>query len=102
MQHDRARQFMPFDALKGLQEALRIKEFEHESIQRGDLNEEKTQEICRAMKSLKKGDTACATYFSNGHYQNVTGIAKLETENQTITIGNTKINFSDLFDLKIK
>ena len=29
---DRAKQFAPFDALKGLQDALRVKEFEHESL----------------------------------------------------------------------
>ena len=34
---DRAKQFMPFDALKGLQEALREKEIEYE--QRKELTE---------------------------------------------------------------
>ncbi len=101
MQHDRARQFMPFDALKGLQEALRIKEFEHERLQKGDLSEEKTEEICKAMKTLKKGDFAFATYFKDGHYFTTSGVAKLEAEYQTIIIGDVKISFDDLFDLKI-
>ena len=32
---DRAKQFAPFDALKGLQEALKIKEYEHLEIYEG-------------------------------------------------------------------
>ena len=32
---------MPFDALKGLQKALRLKEYEHEKKYKGDLSEEK-------------------------------------------------------------
>ena len=38
---DRARQFAPFDALKGLQQALRLKEYEHDRIEKGDITEEK-------------------------------------------------------------
>ena len=42
---ERARQFAPFDALKGLSEALRIKEYEHDRILKGDLSEEKILEL---------------------------------------------------------
>ena len=38
----RAKQFAPFDALKGLQDALRVKEYEHESIIRGEISEDDT------------------------------------------------------------
>ena len=37
---ERAKQFAPFDALKGLQQALRLKEYEHERVEKGDLSEE--------------------------------------------------------------
>ena len=36
---DRARQFAPFDALKGLQQALRLKEYEHDKTMKGDISE---------------------------------------------------------------
>ena len=45
---DRARQFMPFDALKGLQEALREKEIEIES--RRELSEESLMELEEQLK----------------------------------------------------
>ena len=38
---DRAKQFMPFDALKGLQEALRSKEIEYE--EKKELSEEEQE-----------------------------------------------------------
>ena len=84
MQHDRARQFMPFDALKGLQEALRIKEFEHERVQKGDLSEEKTRKICSVLKIINKRDIVKATYFSDGHYFSVIGTPLVMAENQTM------------------
>ena len=38
----RAKQFAPFDPLKGLRDALRVKEYEHESIIRGEISEDDT------------------------------------------------------------
>ena len=51
---DRARQFMPFDALKGLQEALREKEREIES--RRELSEESLAELNEQLQRAKIGD----------------------------------------------
>lgn len=42
---DRAKQFAPFDALKGLQEALREKEEMHEKKENIELLEEAKEEI---------------------------------------------------------
>ena len=42
---DRAKQFAPFDALRGLREALAAKEREHEKQERGDVSEDVAAEI---------------------------------------------------------
>ena len=42
---NRAAQFAPFDALKGLQEALRVKEFEHDKIAKSELSEEQAKRL---------------------------------------------------------
>ena len=42
---ERAKQFLPFDALKGLQEALRKKERELENVERIELSEESLEEL---------------------------------------------------------
>ena len=51
---DRAKQFIPFDALKGLQEALREKEIEY--TQKIDLAEEEIEKISEKLQSLEIGD----------------------------------------------
>lgn len=39
-QAERAKQFAPFDAMKGLQEALRDREERHARVERHDISEE--------------------------------------------------------------
>ena len=40
---ERAKQFAPFDAMKGLQEALRDREERHSRVQRHDISEEQME-----------------------------------------------------------
>ncbi|MFA7642957.1 MAG: hypothetical protein WCY74_06740, partial [Sphaerochaetaceae bacterium] len=42
---NRAPQFAPFDALKGLHEALRLAEYEHERIVKGEISEEQADVV---------------------------------------------------------
>ncbi|MGN0798717.1 MAG: hypothetical protein ACI4L7_04080 [Christensenellales bacterium] len=41
---ERAKQFAPFDALKGLREALRVKEREHDELLKNKIKHEKIDE----------------------------------------------------------
>lgn len=96
---DRAKQFMPFDTLKGLHEALRMKEYEHDRIQKGDLSEEKIREISTVLLSIKKGQKGQVVYFEDGHYKNVSGKITLFYEMQQIKVDNIVINLDDVFDI---
>ena len=98
---DRAKQFAPFDALKGLGDALRIKEYENERVQKGEVSEEKAASISRTLLMLKKGDNAQVLYFYNGHYLTICGKVKLQIEKNLIEIDNKKIDLNDLFDIKV-
>ena len=51
---DRAKQFMPFDALKGLSEELRKKEIEYED--RRELSEETLEELSEEFNNIENGD----------------------------------------------
>ena len=64
---DRARQFMPFDALKGLQEALREKEIEIES--RRELSEESLMELDEQLKRIEIGDNVKIEYYRKQRYE---------------------------------
>ena len=57
----RAKQFAPFEALTGLRNALRIKEFQHESVVKGELSEDSAAEISAVMMDLNKGEKVTAT-----------------------------------------
>lgn len=99
--NDRARQFLPFDALKGLKEALLIKDYEHERLKRRDLSEEKMNEISNTLIALENNDNVKITYFNDGSYKELTGRAKLKVEENIIMIDKQKIDLDDLYDIVI-
>ena len=57
MRQERAKQFMPFDAMKGLQEALRDREERHTRVERHDISDEALAENNALLLRLEKGDT---------------------------------------------
>lgn len=97
---DRAKQFAPFDALKGLQDALRLKEYEHERIERGDLTEEQVEKISKTLREIEKNDMVEATFFEDGYYKTIQGKAKIDIVENTIKIGEKTIKFDDLKNIK--
>jgi len=98
----RAAQFAPFDALKGLQDALRIKEYEHDRIMQGEVSEEKAKEISDKLLSLKKGDKVEVKYFDDGYYKTVSGSAKLIIEERVLKIDKIGIRLDCISELNIK
>ena len=68
----RAKQFLPFDALKGLQEALREKEVEHE--EKIELSEETLSELNNSLKKKEKGSKVKIKFYKNGQYIEISGI----------------------------
>ena len=98
----RAKQFAPFDALKGLQNALRLKEYELERVQKGEIQEEKAKEISNILLELEKGDVGKVTYFLDGHEKVCEGPLKLIVEEQTLKVGAVNIKLDDVLDIKIK
>ena len=97
---DRAKQFAPFDALKGLQDALRLKEFEHERISKGEVQEEQALKMSQELLNWEKSKTYKITYFDDGHYKNVEGAITLLLDIGKIKIGNLKIDLENLFDIE--
>lgn len=93
---DRAKQFAPFDALKGLSEALRIKEYEHERIVRGDLSEDEIKEISSVLVGIEKNDMVRVEFFQNGHTVLLSGKAEIDVYKQKIFVGNFEIAFDEI------
>lgn len=98
---DRAKQFAPFDALKGLHEALKMKEYEHERVIKGDLSEEEILQLSKTITSLNKDDTVKVEYFFDGHYIALIGKAKAEIEMRRLVINKKIIDFDDIKSIEI-
>lgn len=92
---DRAKQFMPFDAVKGLQEALRDKE--RIVVSKVELADDYRDELDRILIRLKVTDMVTVVYFQEGEYIKKTGlISKLDRDAGYMNIVNTKIQFTDI------
>ena len=96
---DRAKQFLPFDALKGLQEALREKEIEYE--QKKELSEESLMELEKQFNKIEKGSFVKIKYYKNKTYIEVTGIVtKIDYIKKKIQINQIEnINMCDILDI---
>lgn len=98
---DRAKQFMPFAALKGLPEALAQKE--KITVPKIELSEEMAQMLDREMHKLTKGSIATVVYFHRDEYLKITGmIARIDETSRLIQVVNTKISFDDILDVKVE
>lgn len=103
---ERAAQFAPFDSLKGLHEALRKKEAELEKTDRKEVSEEDAKEISSALSKLTGEEEVSVTYYLNGRYERVCGIATLYPSERELEIENsgkikTRIPVNDVYDIKI-
>ena len=99
---ERAKQFMAFDALKGLQEELRIREERRTRVQKKHLTEEQTDRISSILMKTRKGSKIGITFYSNGHYLSLDGYISDSNEiYRYIKIGNEKVFFEDIYKIRI-
>lgn len=96
---DRAKQFMPFAALKGYPEALRKKE--KIVVPRAEVSEEYAEVLDRKLRKVKKKDIITVIYFYNGEYLKKTGmVSRIDETARVLKIVNTKIGFDDIYDIE--
>ena len=96
---DRAKQFMPFAAVKGLEEALRRRE--KVVVPRVRLSEDAQEELNRRLTRLSRGDIVTLVYYSEGEYIERTGmVSRLDTDARTVWIVKTPVPAEDILELK--
>lgn len=97
---ERAKQFMPFAALRGLPDALAQKE--KVLVPKIELSPEMEEELDRQMHRLAKGQMACVVYFHQGEYIKITGlVARIDETSRLLQIVNTKIPFEDILQVQV-
>lgn len=99
--NQRAKQFMPFDAVIGLRAALKEKEKikENRKIASDDLEEE----IDRKLKNLQIGEEVTVIFYNAilEKYSKVTEkVTEINEKLKRFKIGERVINFNDIFEIK--
>ena len=98
---NRAKQFMPFAALKGLPEALEKKE--KIVVSRPDLTEERMEELDYKMHQVLRGMIVSVTYYEDEECFKKTGmVAKFSPDNRIIQVVDKKISFDAILDIEIE
>lgn len=97
----RAKQFLPFDALKGLQEALREKEIEYEA--KKDLSEDTLFELNNKFNQIENGKYIKIKYYKNGRYNEIKGIVtNIDYTKKKIQMNKVEnINICDIIDILV-
>lgn len=95
---NRAKQFMPFSALKGYEEALRAKE--KIVVSKVEFSEEKKEELNRKLLQVHKNDMVTVVYFCKDEYLQMEGrVSRIDKDMRILKVVNTKITFSDIYDV---
>jgi hypothetical protein len=99
---NRAAQFNAFDALKGLQEALREKEEKLSRVERRELAEEQQDALSLVLHRLEKGNLIELTFYYSGHYVTIKDkFVALNSAYRFILVGDYKIYYDDLYEVKM-
>ena len=94
----RAKQFMPFDSLKGFYEMIRYEE--KIKNDKKTLSEDSLSYLNEQLNQINKGDIVSIEYYYNEDYIRTNGsIKKIDKINKCIYILNSKINFDDILNI---
>ena len=97
---ERAKQFLPYDSVKGLQEALREREERHARVEKHGLGEEEQEELNCALRRLRKGDTIRLTYYRAFHDVEAVGtVTAVNFAHRFLCLNGEKVLFEDVYSI---
>ena len=93
---------MPFDAMKGLQEALRSREERHSRVERTEISEEQQERNSRILLKLKKGWTVELNCHRAFHNTRLSGrVDEIDMVMKYLKIDGKTIWFDDIYAIRI-
>lgn len=96
----RAKQFMPFAAVKGLEEAIAREEQDLKRGARPEFGEEKVNAVNAILCRLRKGMNVSVQVYSCGQCQQVKGqVERIDLALRELAVNGTWIGFGDIIDL---
>lgn len=97
---ERAKQFMPFAALKGYYDALAKRE--KVVVPKREISEEYAQMLDEKLRQVRKNDIITVVYFCKTEYLKVTGmVSRIDETARILKVVNTKIRFDDISDIML-
>ena len=97
---ERAKQFMPFDAMKGLQAALRDREERHSRVDRRVLSDEAIAANSAVLARIDVGSRVRLRCYAGFHEVARSGpVEELDTSFRFLRIGEEKIYFDDIYEI---
>ena len=94
---NRAAQFLPFDALKGLAEELQERIDRRNRVSRRELSEEDSAAISAALMRIDAGSMVRLDFYEDGKYIEVEGMIDARNDAQKcVIIGEKKIFYDDI------
>ena len=99
---ERAKQFAPFDAMKGLQEALREREERHARVEKHEISEEDAENLSCTLRSLARGMKIKVSCHHLYHDVILNGrIEDIDFNYRRLEIGGERIWFEDIYWIRI-
>ena len=96
---DRARQFMPFAALRGFEELIR--EQSQEPVARRILTEEAAARLSEKLLSVSCGMMVQVTYYDGRTYRTVVGlVSDIDFAGRRLRVVKTEICFDDIDEIR--
>ena len=96
----RAKQFLPFDSLRGYYDLVR--EREKIKTEKKLLSQEEKDKISYKLSSIKKHDMVSIKYYNVDGYDVIEGmVSEIDIVYKTITVIKTKIRFLDIYEIEL-
>ncbi len=99
---ERAKIFAPFDAMKGLQEALRDREERHLRVPRHEVSEEEAEHNSQVLSKLQSGMKVEIFCYSAFHDVIKHGkVTDVDFTFRNLLLGSERIWFDDIYTIEI-
>ena len=97
---ERAKLFAPFDAMKGLKEALAERERLHTREERRELSEEEAETVARVLGRLERGRAVDVCFYSDFHSTVKRGIVDyLDPVGRKLGVSGVTVRFDDIYSV---
>ena len=98
---ERAKQFMPFAALRGYDDV--VKQKERLTCDKRELTEEQIVELSKTVSEIKKGDIVKVTYYKlDAYYTLIGAVTAIDLTLKYIAIIKTVIPFDDILNIEFE